>query len=124
VTNYELEHDSRYGEPDRVVLTLEGRLGEELADEAVEELRSVLDSLSGDFYFVNDISEFKPLSQDAAAAIERGKQALAEHDVNAVVRVTGESNLGKMQFDRVGEQDYQVATAETKTDAEELLEEF
>jgi hypothetical protein len=124
VANYDLEHDSRYGEPDRVFMTLEGRLDEGMADDAVEELQSVLDSLSGDFYFVNDISEFKPLSQDAAAAIERGKQALAEHDVDAVVRVTGESNLGKMQFDRVGEQDYQVATAETQADAETLLEEL
>lgn len=75
---------------------------------------------------VNDISECTPMTEDATDTIERGKRGLTERGVSAVVRVTGESVVGKMQFDRVasGTEGYHVATAETVEEAEALLDEF
>jgi hypothetical protein len=75
---------------------------------------------------VNDISAFTPLDDEATDTIERGKRGLTDRGVSAVVRVTGESVVGKLQFDRVadGEEEYHVATAETVEEAEELLDRF
>jgi hypothetical protein len=123
--DYELELDSRIGEPDVIYMTLDGQLGEELANEVVEEVAPLVERASEDFYLINDISTFKPLSQDAVEAIERGKQVMADGGVTAAVRVTGESVVGSMQFERVGgDTSYQVAKAETVEDAEDLLEEL
>jgi hypothetical protein len=47
---------------------------------------------------------------------------LASHEVGTVVRVVGDSPLAKMQFDRTGDVDYTVETADSVEEAEELLE--
>lgn len=101
-------------------------LDEDAAGRALAEMEDATEQLEEGFTLVNDISEFKPVSQDVAERIERGKAIAAEAGVEAVVRVTGESVIGTMQFDRVGQgnESYHVATAETVEDAEELLAEF
>src|SRR6056297_1868393 len=89
----------------RLYMTLEGMLDEEQAIAAVEEIEKAIERLDEGFDIVNDMSEFKPMSQDAADAIDRGKAAAARAGVNATVRVTGESIIGKMQFERHGSGD-------------------
>lgn len=110
----------------RLYITLRGMLDEESANRAVEGIDEATRRLDEGFDIVNDISEFKPMSRDAADAVDRGKAVAADRGANAVVRVTGESVIGKMQFDRVGEgaESYHVVTAETVEDAEQLLAEF
>lgn len=110
----------------RLYLTLEGVLDEETAEAHVEEMLEMAEELGPGFDMVNDISEFKPMTQGATETIERGKRGLEARGVSAVVRVTGESVVGKMQFERVGDDDegYHVATAETVEEAEELLDGF
>lgn len=113
-------------ELNRLYLALEGLLDEETAESHVEDMLAAADELRPGFDMVNDISEFTPMNEGATETIERGKRGLTERGVSAVVRVTGESVVGKMQFDRVaeGEEGYHVATAETVTDAEALLDDF
>lgn len=123
MTDYEIRADE---ERNRLYMTLEGMLDEDTAGEAVEELEAAVSTLEPGFTIVNDISAFEPVSQEAVDHIERGKAAAAEAGVEATVRVTGESVIGKMQFERVGEgaESYHVATAETVEDAEALLADF
>ena len=110
----------------RLYLTLEGMLDPETADQHVEDMLDVAEELEPGFDMVNDISAFKPLSQETTDAIERGKAGLTDMGVSAVVRVVGDSVVSKMQFDRVGTESegYHVATAETREQAEALLDEF
>jgi hypothetical protein len=117
----DLDHEN-----DRLYLELTGMLDEETAHEAAEAAAEGGHDLGEGFQMINDISEFKPLSQAATDAIEKGKAGVAEAGVSAVVRVVGESVTGKMQFDRVGDEDqsYHVATAESREQAVEFLEEF
>lgn len=101
-------------------------LDEETAEAHVDDMLDAADELEPGFDMVNDISTFKPMSPEAKQAIERGKEGLTERDMSAVVRVTGESALGELQFSRVGtdKEGYHVATAETRMEAERLLDEF
>jgi hypothetical protein len=117
----ELDHEN-----DRLYLELTGMLDEETAHEAAEAAAEGGHDLGEGFQMITDISEFKPLSQAATDAIEKGKAGVAEAGVSAVVRVVGESVTGKMQFDRVGDGDegYHVATAESREQAQEFLDEF
>jgi hypothetical protein len=110
----------------RMHMTFEGMLDEEQAEAALAEVEAALSDLEPGFGLVNDISAFRPVSQTVTDRIEDGKQLLVERGATAAVRVTGESVIGKMQFERVGEgeESYHVATAETVEEAEELLAEF
>lgn len=119
--NYELELDR---ERNRLFLTLEGTMDLETTREYAEDVLSAADQLQPGFDVVNDISGFQPVAQEATDAIEHGKEGLAERGVSAVVRIPGDSIVGKMQFDRVGDEDYHVATAENCEQAERFLDEF
>jgi hypothetical protein len=123
VAEYEVRADES---KNRLYMTLVGMLDEETASEVVSEIEAAVGRLDPGFTIVNDISEFKPMSEDAVDKIEEGKALAAEAGVDATVRVTGESVIGKMQFERVGggAESYHVATAETVEEAEELLAEF
>jgi hypothetical protein len=112
-------------EANRLYMTLEGRVDAETAHEALEELETAyLDRLEPGFDVVNDISGFEPISQEAARAIERGKAALGEAGASAVARVMGDSVIGQMQFERHGDDEYHVATAESREQAEVFLDRF
>lgn len=110
----------------RLYLELDGMLDAETAEAHVEDMLAAADGLEPGFDMVNDISSFTPMNQDTSDVIEEGKEGLTERGVSAVVRVTGESVVGKLQFDRVGtdSEGYHVATAETREEAERLLDQF
>lgn len=123
--DYDVELERRINDPDIVHITLSGQLDEQEAIAAAERSAEKFEQAEEGFYLINDISDFVPLSQDAAGAIEKGKQAAAEAGAQAAVRVTGDSVVGEMQFERVGDGgQYEAATAETVDEARELLEGF
>jgi hypothetical protein len=101
-------------------------LDEETAHAAAEATIEGAQRLDPGFQMINDISTFKPVSQQATDAIDKGKAGIADQGVEAVVRIVGDSVVGKMQFDRVGDGDrsYHVATAENRAQAEEFLDRF
>jgi len=119
MSDYTIEADTT---ENRLHMELIGSLGESEATAAVERVESEAGKLSPGFDVINDISEFKPLTQDVADTIADGKDILAREDAGALVRVTGDSTLGDMQFDRVGgAEGYHVAKAETVSEAEQML---
>ncbi|MFC3477170.1 hypothetical protein [Halobacterium litoreum] len=119
MADFDIEADSSQN---RLHMKLAGSLDESQASAAVDRVESEAAKLSPGFGVINDISEFKPLSQDVADTIADGKEILASEGAGALVRVTGDSALGDMQFDRVGgAEGYQVAKAETVSEAEQML---
>ena len=120
--DYTLEVDT---ETNRLYMKLDGMLDAETGQRIVDELEEeYVPQLEPGFDLVNDISEFKPVSQDATQAIERGKQLIAGAGVSAVARVMGDSVIGKMQFERHGDDDYHTTTAESREQAESFLDRF
>lgn len=121
--SYEItvDHEGR-----RIHATLSGMLDEAQAEAAREEVLAAAEELGEPFQLINDISEFRPVSQDVTDVLERVKAEIANSGVTAVARVLGDSVTGKLQFERVGDGDdaYHVTTAESVERAEELLEEF
>lgn len=107
----------------RLHMELSGTLDAEEAAAALEAVEREAAGLDDGFEVINDISGFKPLSQDVADTIAEGKRSLSEAGAGALVRVTGDSAIGSMQFDRVGDADgYDIATVETVADAEAMLD--
>lgn len=107
----------------RLHMELSGTLDAEAAAAALEAVEREAAGLDDGFEVINDISGFKPLSQDVADTIAEGKRSLSEAGAGALVRVTGDSAIGSMQFDRVGDADgYDIATVETVADAEAMLD--
>ncbi len=108
----------------RLYLTLDGHLDDETVETAADEVIDAMGRLDPGWEMINDISTFKPASQEATAHIERGKEAAAKSDVGAIVRVV-DSVTGKMQFSRVGGEleTYEVTEAESVAQAEQLLDE-
>jgi hypothetical protein len=108
----------------RLHMDLRGSLDEEQARSAVETVEEEAAKLSPGFDVINDISEFKPLSQDVTETISEGKEILADSGVGALVRVTGDSALGDMQFSRVGgDEGYAVTKVESVEEAKTKLDE-
>ncbi|WP_327050798.1 hypothetical protein [Halomicrococcus gelatinilyticus] len=105
----------------RLYLTLDGKMDEDEASDAAEEAIAAVEELDPGFDIVNDMSGFQPVSQEAAERIGEAKEVMEANDVDTVVRVVGDSSIGKMQFDRVGETDYETLTAESVEEAESKL---
>lgn len=122
MTRYEIERERRIGDPDLLYMKLVGNIDIDEAEEVLDELEDAVDAIGDEFYLINDISEFKPSAQEVKKAIARGKAMIEEAGVDAVVRVTGDSVIGKMQFESAGgEYDYQEANAESVEEAREML---
>ncbi|MEF8773760.1 MAG: hypothetical protein V5A23_08065 [Halobacteriales archaeon] len=111
-------------EKNRLYMRLSGMLDEEEALAVTERMEAEAKKLRPGFDVVNDVSEAKPVSQEATDAIERGQRLLAEAGASAVARVVGDSVIMEMQFERHGEGDdaYQVTTAESREQAEDFLD--
>ena len=106
----------------RLYVTLTGKFAVDEAVDAAEETIEAVKRPDPGFDVLTDIREFEASPQEAKEHLERSKTLLSAHDVGTVVRVVGDSPLAKMQFDRTGEQDYAVETADSVAAAEELLE--
>ncbi|WP_128476413.1 hypothetical protein [Halorussus pelagicus] len=121
MSGFDIEADES---ANRLHMELRGSLSEAEAASAIERVEAEAAKLSPGFDVINDISAFKPLSQDVADIIAEGKEALTVRDAAALVRVTGDSALGDMQFSRVGgDEGYEVTKAETVAEAEAKLDE-
>jgi len=105
----------------RLYITLD-KLDRDQAEAIVAEIETELETLSPGFGVVNDVREFKPLSQDAAEHIADAKALLVDAGVDTIVRVVGDSVLGSMQIDRVGDAEYDLVEATSVEDADAELD--
>lgn len=125
MADYEIDTDPA---KNRLYLTLDGHFDATTVSRAADEVIAASSSLDPGFGMVNDISSFKPTTEDAAAHLKRGAKGTAENGLGVVVRVTGESITGELQWDQVSnevtkEADYDIYKVETRADAEAVLDE-
>ncbi|MFC7080502.1 hypothetical protein [Halorussus caseinilyticus] len=116
---HEIEADSSRN---RLYVTLAGRFDEDEAAASAERTIEATERLDPGFDVVTDIRELEASPQEAKTHLERSKLFLSAHDVGTVVRVVGDSPLAEMQFDRTGDAEYAVETAESVEAAEKLLD--
>lgn len=121
-TVYEIESDVRQN---RLHLDLSGKLDADTLDSAATETVEVARDLRDGFDIITDLRGFKPVTPDAAKAIQRAQTQLTELGVDRVVRVTDEdtSQVVVSAFERRSKKaGYSGETAETKPEAEKLLD--
>jgi hypothetical protein len=107
----------------RLYMELHGHFDEELAAEAADEVIAEIEQLSPGLEIINDLSEFQPMNAEAVQHVQRGKEAAADRGCAATVRVQPDSTTGQMQFERADGDDYPVAMADSRAQAEKLLDE-
>ncbi|MBN2232369.1 MAG: hypothetical protein JW781_06055 [Deltaproteobacteria bacterium] len=81
--------------------------------------------LNTGFTIVNDISEFKPSSAEAAEHIKRAQGATFQKGVKRVIRIVGSALVSKMQFSRTQKEanvTYGTVEVGTAEEAQKLLD--
>lgn len=74
------------------------------------------------FAIINDISEFKPASPKAAAAMMKAQKTLKESRLNRIIRVSGSNVLARKLFERSGkEAGYSADTVSSVEEADKML---
>ena len=92
-----------------------------ITDKVIEEGKK----LNPGFDVINDVSAFKPASQDTLKEIERAQAFLKKAGVRHGVRVEGKAKLTNIQFSRIGKAaNYLAETVETMEEAEKLLNSY
>ena len=90
-------------------------------DKTIEEVRK----LKRGYDLINDISQFKPASQDALKEVERAQSYLKKTGIRHGIRVEGKAKLTNIQFSRIGKTvDYVADIVETLEEAEKLLDSY
>ncbi|MBN2724664.1 MAG: hypothetical protein JXR95_11390 [Deltaproteobacteria bacterium] len=105
-------------------ITLEGFMQEDEVKKAADLVVSSLPKLPKGFTVVNDISQFKPASREAGEYIKLAQAAIFQKGVSKVIRVTGKSFVGKLQFERTKKEvnaTYETVEVATMEDALKLL---
>lgn len=86
------------------------------ADKVIEEAKK----LRPGFATINDISDFKPASQDATTELQRAQAFLKQAGTSRVIRILGESTIANLQLNRTG--GYKADTADSIAEADRLLD--
>lgn len=87
-------------EKNRLTIILEGLMNADEAKQAADEVSSALGTLKPGMDIINDISKFKPSSEETQAEIVRAQQSAVKAGAKRVIRVI-ESIIGKSQFKRL-----------------------
>jgi hypothetical protein len=107
----------------RLYLRLDGFLTDQETKEAADQVIAHINKLRPGFDAITDISTYKPGSEKAAAEIVRAQQVYKSRGVRLIVRIVGASVLGKMQFQRTGQEvGLEMAYVTSLQEAERLLD--
>lgn len=106
---------------DRLTITMSGRYSEE-AQRGTRDAVEAFGRMSPGFDVVVDARNTKTCGQEAASNLAKSKEALAGLDVGSVVRVYGDSVASKIQFERVGDEEYGVHVTSSLDEAYALLD--
>src|SRR5512135_414133 len=85
----------------RIYLRLEGFMPDEEVHQFVQEQIAAIKTMKPGFDVINDISNFKPASPEAAKEIERMLKFSDAYGTRYVMRVIGPNVISRMQFDRL-----------------------
>lgn len=110
----------------RLYLRLEGFLDDDSAKNADDQVVIETDKLTKGFDVINDISKFKPGTQNVANEIKRAQQYIASKGAARVVRIVkskDDLDIGSMQFKRQSKAvGYEAMIAESIDEAEKMLD--
>jgi hypothetical protein len=107
----------------RLYVTLSGYMNATETKAAADAVVAAVRILKPGFGVINDISQFRPVSPEAAQEIERAQRFSREAGMGRVIRITGDNALTSMQFGRVSKAaGYQMDTARSVAEAERLLD--
>ena len=109
----------------RLYAELSGFFEEAEARESTDAIVEAADRLDDGFAMITDLTDLQIGDPDAADQLERGKRGVAERGVATVVRIPPAATSSEHQYAEAGEdaEDYDVETAASVADAEELLDE-
>jgi hypothetical protein len=109
----------------RLYVVLDGFFSDEEAKEVTDLVIGEIDKLRPGFDVINDISKFKPLTPAGVQEIARAQRFTEAKGVRRIVRISSESVIGGMQFERVSHKSYdhsQANFASSVEEAEHMLE--
>ena len=108
----------------RLYLTLRGTWTDESSVTVTEIVKQRAKALRPGFSIINDISQMKAASPNAAAIIKACQEWLSAHGAKRVIRVIDPSNMiSGMQFRRASQEVYRADVAGSVREAEEMLRE-
>lgn len=85
----------------RIYIRLEGFMSDQEVHEFVEKQIAAIKTMKPGFDVINDISNFKPASPEAAKEIEQMLKFSDDYGTRCVMRVIGPNVIARMQFDRM-----------------------
>jgi len=107
----------------RLYVTLVGFFDHKLMKECTDKTIEEAGKLKPGFDVITDLSEFKPVGQDAVEEIARGQAFFKKAGIRRGIRVEGQSKLTSGQFHRLGKTvDYNPDIVDSIEAAEKLLD--
>jgi hypothetical protein len=108
----------------RLYLVLQGFFSDEEAKEVADKTIQEIRKLKPGFDIINDISNYKPMSQRGADEIKRAQIVAFQCGVGRVIRVVPTTTIGAMQFARKSKEvGYDAELAPSIEEAENMLAE-
>ena len=119
MSEYRVRADVR---KNRLYLVLDGFFDEDEAQEIADRTIEEVQKLKPGFDVINDISNFKPTSQQGADQIRRAGLFVRDSGVGRLIRVVPSASIGSMQFTRKSrEAGYDAEVASSVEEAERML---
>jgi hypothetical protein len=113
-----VDHDKN-----RMYLTLTGLMEDEETRAAADASIDAFKTLKPGFFVINDISNFRPLTKEGVAHVQRAGEVARKLGMRATVRVVGISPTAHAQFQRAAKQGgYTAYMAQSVEEAEKLLD--
>jgi multidrug efflux pump subunit AcrB len=104
----------------RLYIKLSGNMNQDEVKKAADSVIAEAKKLKKGFSVINDISEFKPTSQDATTELQRAQEYLKMAGVTKIIRVVNDAKIANMQLNRTG--GYKADTVCSLEEAEKLLD--
>ena len=121
MSSYSLRTDV---EKNRLYLTLDGFFEYDKIVEVAQEIMIELKRLKTGYSFINDVSNFKPTTEEGVEEIKKIQLYMYNNGLGKVVRVVGKSLMSKLQFERKSKEvGYSAEHVQTVTEAEKILDE-
>ncbi len=112
-------------EKNRLYLTLDGFFDYGRIVEVSQEIMLELAHLKPGYGFINDVSNFKPTTEEGVEEIKKIQLYMFDNGLGKVVRVVGESLMSKLQFERKSKEvGYSADHVQSVSEADAILDQF
>jgi hypothetical protein len=112
-------------EKNRLYVTLVGFFNQILMKECTDKTIEEAKKLKPGFDVITDLSQFKPVGQDAQDEIARGQAFFKQAGIKHGIRIEGSATLASSQFNRLGKTvDYNPNVVKNLEEAEKLLDSY